>query len=348
MSTNTNNNEEEVDLGSLFLIIGKGFSNLFNFIGRIFKGIFHFFILMLLFFKQHVIKIVFAGVIGGVLGSFIEFNSEKKYGSDLLLQPNFKSTRQLYNNILYYNDLVKQKDTMLLAKTFNLSTKQAASLKRFEITPIKTENDILAAYDELILSVDTLTVKSYSFDQFKNMFTDYDYKVQKVHVEATQKDVFSNLDNVIIGSIVENKYFNKVKTLTNENLTRTDALLRKNLHELDTLQKVYLEVMLTESKKEFQGTNIDLGGKNKTTSELELFKTYSKINQDLKEVTEDLSEKSEVINVISNFQSVGYEIKDIEKNYIFLLGMLCGGLMVLFILLRGLNGYLEQYKSKHP
>jgi hypothetical protein len=43
MSTNQNKNEEEVDLGSLFVIIGKGFSNFFNFIVTIFKGVFHFF-----------------------------------------------------------------------------------------------------------------------------------------------------------------------------------------------------------------------------------------------------------------------------------------------------------------
>ena len=44
MSTKNQNNEEEVDLGSLFVIIGKGFKNFFNFIGSIFKGIFHFLI----------------------------------------------------------------------------------------------------------------------------------------------------------------------------------------------------------------------------------------------------------------------------------------------------------------
>ena len=49
MSTAKNNNEEEVDLGSLFVIIGKGFKNFFNFIGSIFKGIFHFLISVLLF-----------------------------------------------------------------------------------------------------------------------------------------------------------------------------------------------------------------------------------------------------------------------------------------------------------
>ena len=56
MSTNQqkenskSNNEEEVDLGSLFVAIGKGFSNFFNFIGDIFKGAFHSIILVLIFF----------------------------------------------------------------------------------------------------------------------------------------------------------------------------------------------------------------------------------------------------------------------------------------------------------
>ena len=57
MSTNQRNNEEEVDLGSLFLIIGKGFSKLFNFIGNIFKDIFHVVITILIFVKKNIIKI---------------------------------------------------------------------------------------------------------------------------------------------------------------------------------------------------------------------------------------------------------------------------------------------------
>ena len=32
MSTKKQNNDEEVDLGSLFTVIGKGFKNFFNFI----------------------------------------------------------------------------------------------------------------------------------------------------------------------------------------------------------------------------------------------------------------------------------------------------------------------------
>ena len=150
MSTNQKNNEEEVDLGSLFVIIGKGFSNLFNFIGNIFKGLFHLIICILIFFKTNIVKIGVASLLGFLLGVFLEVIKADSYEAELLLEPNFKSTRQLYNNVNYYNDLVKQKDTASLQKIFNLDKNIAASLKEFEIEPLKIDRDIINAYDDLI------------------------------------------------------------------------------------------------------------------------------------------------------------------------------------------------------
>jgi hypothetical protein len=345
MPKETSSKEEEIELGSLFIIIGKGFSNLLKFIGNLFKELFHFLIIILLFIKSNFKKIAIAAIIGVVLGSFLEFKKGTTYGATLQVQPNFNSARQLYNNINYYNDLVKQKDTLQLATTFKISKEEASSLKKFEISPIKNANDFLTSYDDLILSVDTLTAKSYSFEAFKRTFTDYDYKVHTVSVIASKNNLFSKLDDVIISSIIDNKYFNKVKTLTNENLNRTDSLLRQNLSQIDSLRKVYMAVMIEESKKLNTGTTIDLGGTKQTTKELELFETNRRINKDLKEISEDKSEKSSVINVISNFQPIGYEIKGIDKNYGVLLGGLGAGLMIVFLLLAQLNGYLNNYKK---
>jgi len=345
MSTNQQKqNEEEVDLGSLFVIIGRGFRNFFNFIGSIFKGVFHFFIIVLIFLKTNIVKIAIAALIGGIIGAFLEFKKDDAYGSEMFLQPNFESTRQLYNNVNFYNDLVKQKDTVSLEKTFGISKEYAASLKKFSIEPVKKENDIINSYNDFILDVDTTTVKSYTFQEFKNSFTDYDYKVHKINVLASKNDVFDKLDEVIISSVVKNKYFNRVKTLTNENLNRTDSVLRQNLGQIDSLRKVYMKVMLDEAKKETSGTNIDLGGDKTTIKELELFETNNKINKNLKIIAEDKAEKYEVINVISNFQTIGYEVKGIQKNYIFLFAFVFAVLTIFGILLYRLNFYLTNYK----
>ena len=235
MSTAKNNNEEEVDLGSLFVIIGKGFKNFFNFIGSIFKGIFHRFILILIFLRFHLIKFAVAALIGAIAGFFLENSKEIKFSSNLIVQPNFESAQNLYKNINYYNDLITQKNTQELSSIFKLDSSKAASLRKFEITPITNRNDVINAYDKFILEVDTLTVKSYDFDDFEKNFTDFDYLNHEIEVVATVNDVFSSLDNIIIETVEKNQYFNRIKKLTNENLTRTDSLLRENLIKVDSL-----------------------------------------------------------------------------------------------------------------
>jgi hypothetical protein len=351
MSTNQqkesskSNNEEEVDLGSLFVMIGKGFSKFFNFIGDIFKGFFHFLVIILIFLKENSIKIGIAGFLGLIAGVFLEVKTPKKFGSEMLLQPNFESTRQLYNNVNYYNDLVKQKDTISLQKIFNLDKKIAGSLQAFEIAPIITDRDIINTYNNLILSVDTLTIKSYDYAAFKNSFTIYDYKLHKLTVTAKENDVFEKLGDVLISSVVNNNYFKRLKKLTNESLNRTDSLYRQNLTQVDSLRKVYVEVMVAEAKKQTAGTNIDLGGEKSTTKELELFETNRKINADLRGVASQKATSYEVINILSSFQPIGTEIKGVTKNYAFLLTVLGAGFMILFLLLRHLNNYLSAYRN---
>ena len=351
MSTNQqkenskSNNEEEVDLGSLFTIIGKGFSKFFNFIGNIFKEIFHFFISILIFLKENSFKIGIAAIIGFAVGIFLEVKSSDTYSSDMLVQPNFKSVSQLYNNINFYNDLVEQRDTLGIQNTFNLDKETAASLKEFSIEPIANENDIINAYNDFVLEADTTTVSSYTFEDFKASFKDLDYKIHEINVIAEKNDVFNKLDEIIISSVVKNKYFSRVKELTNENLNRTDSLLRQNLGQVDSLRKVYMQVMIEEAKKQSNGTSIDLGGEKRSTKELELFRTKRNLNSELTDIVIDKSEKYEVVNVISNFQPVGYKIDGVSENKAVQFSILGILLMVVILLFTKINTYLGNYKK---
>jgi len=344
MSTKKQNNDEEVDLGSLFTVIGKGFKNFFNFIGNIFKGIFHRLILILLFLKLHILKFSVAVLIGGIVGFFLESNKETKFSSNLIVKPNFESTQLLYENINYYNDLVKQQNTKHLASIFKIDTSKAAALRKFEITPLMNSNDIINAYDNFILEVDTLTVKSYDFDNFESSFTDFDYLVHNIEVQATVSNIFSELEITIINSIEKNTFFNKIKNLTKENLNTKDSILKANFIEVDSLRNVYMRAILEGAKNNSNGTNIDLGSKSNITKENDLLEIDRKIIYDLSQTYKDIATKSDVINIISNFKPEGSEIKGITKNLIFIMAVL-GFLLTLFIiLLFDLNKYLEDYK----
>jgi len=343
--TNNKNNDEEVDLGSLFVIIGKGFFNFFNFIGNIFKEIFHIIISTLIFLKGNSIKIGIATSIGLIAGVVLEVNKGKIYTSDLLVEPNFKSARQLYKNVNYYNDLVQQKDTIGLQNVFFLDKETAGSLKEFKIEPIINNNDIINAYNDFILEVDTATVSSFTFDEFKNSFIDLDYKIHKINVIAQKNDVFEKLDEVILSSVFKNKYFNRVKEFSDENLNRTDSLLRQNLVQLDTLRRVYMQVMLSEANRQSNGTNIDLGGSKETTNELEIFEMNRELNLELTDVVSEKFNKYDVINVVSNFPPIGYEVKGVTKNAAFQLSVLGVLLMIVILVFLKANKYLDNYKK---
>lgn len=70
-------------------------------------------------------------------------------------------------------------------EVFDLTEEQATSISGFEVNPVKSENDILESCNDLVLSIDTHTVLSDSFDKFKKAFTIFDYKNHEIHVEAT-------------------------------------------------------------------------------------------------------------------------------------------------------------------
>jgi hypothetical protein len=343
-TNNKNNKEEEVDLGSLFVIIGKGFSNLFNFIGNIFKGFFHGLISILIFLKTNSVKISIAAIIGLVPGIYFEIKKEKTYASNLLVQPNFKSASQLYNNVNYYNDLVKQKDILGLANTFKLDKVTAASLKEFTIQPVRNENDIINAYNAFAL--DTATVSRYGFSVFKRSFRTLDYKIHEIRVVSEKNDVFEKLDEVILSSVFKNKYFNRVKKLSNENINRTDSLLRQNLSQVDAMRKVYMEVMLAEAnKQQSDGTNIDLGGGKRATKELDLFETNRKLNAELTSIVSEKYNTYDVINIISNFQPIGSELGGIIESPAFKYPVLGALLMVLVLVFINVNKYISNYKK---
>ncbi len=338
---------EEVDLGSLFVIIGRAFTKLGNFISGVFKGIFQFLIEVLLFLKNNSIKLGVATLIGVLLGVFMEFNSETTYEANLYVKPNFSSSRQLYNNIKFYNDLVRQENSEEIKRIFSISDEEAKSLKRFDITPIINENDILTSYDDLTQSIDTSTVKSYSYLKFKNAFTQFDYKVHQITVSATKNDVFSKLDETIIGSIVNNNYFKNLKRTNKDNLLRTDSLLRKNLKQADSLHEIYKQVLIEQAKKPNSSTSINMDGNNSASinKEQELFNTKVRLNDDLVEVNKNLSEKSEVINIVSNFQPIGHKVKAIQKNKAFQFGLFGFLIMIVTLLLLKLNAFLEDYQE---
>jgi len=346
MSQQNMKKDEEIDLGNLFKIIGKGFKNLFDAVISFVMGIFNLMILALVFIRNNAIKLSIAIIIGAVIGFILDLTQQKKYSSAMIVEHNFNSAQQLYKNVEFYHELVKQKDSVLLADALGISVSDAAKLKGFYIKPLRNENEKYELFDKFIAEVDTATVSRVNFNEFKNGFTDYDYKYHQIQVKSLSNSIFEKLSAPIVNSVANNPYFKNQKIINDQNLLQNEKVLIKSLSEVDTLRNIYNEVLITEAKKAETGTSITLAQSAKKTNELELFNESLELNKDLISNNKMKAETTDILNVVSTFSKVGIKERSILKKYTFLLGIGFGLLMLLFILFKQLNTYLKNYKNK--
>ncbi|NJB71492.1 hypothetical protein GGR42_001954 [Saonia flava] len=343
---NTPQTSDEIDLGQLFQLIGNGFKKFFNFIGSIFKGIFHIIILFLLFIQKHFIKFAIAGLLGLILGIYLDMNKEPKYLSTMVVEPNFNSVQQLYNNIHFYNELAEAEDSVTLAEALNISIKEAAFINEFEVESYSDENQKVQLFDRFVKSLDTTTQKVIDIENYLKNFNSLDARFHTISVKATNNAVAKKIQSSIINSISRNEYFQLQQSINDKNISLQDSLYKKQLVEIDSLQGLYKRVMEKEAEKPAQGTNISLGESgNQDNRELALINQMDKLKQSLVLLNEERANKSSILNVISDFPRRGVELKGIWNSYKFWAPVGFMGLLFLILGLVSLNSYLIKYKK---
>ncbi len=341
------NNSDEIDLGQLFQMIGRGFQKFFNFIGSIFKGIFHLAMLFLIFVQKNIIVIGAAIIIGGVGGFILDKVTLEKYISRMVVEPNFNSVQQLYNNIAFYNDLAKAQDSITLATALNITEHEAASIKEIFADSYSDENQKIKLFDEFIRELDTTTVKTIDFENYLENFNSLDARFHQISVVSTDNKVAKKMQPAIINSISVNEYFKLQKKINDENLDLQEEIYEKQLVEIDSLQSLYRTVMVKEADKPMQGTNINLAeGGESQGRELALIQEKDILKEKLVELNEERANKSTIVNVISDFPTRGVEQKGIWNSYKFKLPILLLVLVFGVLALLELNRYLKTYNQK--
>ncbi len=346
--TNNSTNSDDVDLGQLFQLIGKGFQKLFNFIGSIFKGIFHVVILFLLFLQKNFVILAVSAVVGGIGGVVWDIVKTQKFVSKMVVEPNFNSVQQLYNNVDFYNDLAKAKDSLTLAAALNLELEEAASIHKIFVDSYSDENQKIKLFDEFIRELDTTTVKALDYQSYLENFNSLDARFHQITVVSTNNTIAKKMQPALIGSISANDYFKLQKRINDENIALQDSIIKNQLIEVDSLQALYKTVLVKEADKPMQGTSINLAENGESQNkELALVKERELLKNRLVKLNEERANKSAILNVISDFPSRGVEQKGFWKSYKFVLPL---GICSLFLVVLGLseiNKFLKGYKKNN-
>lgn len=338
---------EEVDLGQLFKLIGNAFDRFFSFIGSIFKGAFNFLILFLLFIQKYFVKFLVIILVGLILGILVDIKKEPRFISTMLVEPNFNSAQQLYNNINFYNELAKAEDSVALAEALSISQKEAKSIKEFTVKGYANKNQKLKLFDNFVSSLDTITRKSINPEQYFNNFDNLDLRFHIISVISVDNSVAKKIEPTIIKSINRNDFFSLQKNVSDANIKLQDIFYTKQIAEIDSLQDLYKRVMLKEVDRSVTGTNISLGADgSKENKEFVLINKIEEIQTRLVALNVDRANKSNIINVISNFPTKGLEEKEFSKSYKFIIPAVLVSLSFMFFLLFSLNKYLKNYRKE--
>ena len=347
-----NNKQEEIDLIQLLRLIGESIRRFFAFIGKILFFIYDLIIKTIIFIKSHFLKIAVAAVVGLVVGYFVEKYSNHLYESSMVVKPNFDSTRQLYANIKYYNLLIENKQNIKLVKVFEnkISESQALKLKSIEIEPILEENDKITHYNNFIKELDSIPDVKLDFKKFSDNIPAHEIENHKITITTTDENIFEFLQEPIINSVEENKFFKRRRRLLEGNIEQSNKILSGQLSDIDSLKGIYRQVLVknaenNETRKD--GTIFNFGqDKSDLPDELRLYEEARSINDKIIDLNEQRSNlETTTVNVVSNLNPIGQPKRNFLKNK-YTISILFASFTFLIIILLKFNNFLVNYEKK--
>ena len=335
MSENTNSTpqNEDLDLIQLFKLIGQSFKTLFNFFKSILNGLFRVVIYSLKPFVKNIKMVSAILIIAALMGFFLEKSSKTIYTSDMLVRPYFESKYQLVNNIDYFNTLVDEGNISDLSRVFEIDSSESASLLGFEIEiGPQTKNDIIKEYDGFLKTIDSTLATTITYDDFMENRDILNGSTFRITAESSTSDVFGKLEKGF-SKTFKNNYSKKNKTLRDSSIVIEKKKLLRDLKRVDSIQKIYLEVIKTESEKEsviLSNGDMTVSQEKTPTREYELLQEGMKIRNELTALDEKQINESDFYDVLSSFEDTGGIKKvSIYLRYPILFPLIAFGLMIL-------------------
>ena len=220
---------EEVDLGHLFKMIGNTFERLFNFIGKVLNKLFLAFVWCVFFIKKHIIYLVLATIVGFVYGYVKLKLSEPVYSTNAVIKQNYNTGESLFNILNYYNDLIKDQDTISLAESLNLEPTEASNLVSFNLESVLNENSKLKVFDKFKKEVDSTIASEVDFQTFLDNSSDYDYEYQRLTVRSTSKSLPRKILPKVIDNISEIDFFKNEQAKDLVELNQREEIILESL-----------------------------------------------------------------------------------------------------------------------
>lgn len=324
MSDNPSKNgnpTEEIDLGQLFTMIGKGFNNLFKWLLRVF-----------MYLKKNMIILGTLVLVGAIIGYALKFVSGEEQKLDVIVTPNLGTKNYLYDVIAEIQSDIRAKDTVFFA-SLEMDVAKMEGFK-IEISQIKAQSgsNLENEMNFLELLKDFENSEAIS-DILRSELQDKTTKDQRITFYFKDSEKGEAYAHKIIDYINSNSYYTDLLKVYTENaqnrIQRNDSLIA----QIDVLINNYTQKMLKE-----QATSEGrLVLENQEPLNIpSLFELKNELIQDTESKKLELERRQEAITVV-NFGQLHKVQKPLFQKNIAIIPIIFVGLFFLFSFIRYLN-----------
>lgn len=344
------NSKDEIDVLSLFSLIGKKTNSLLVLIINFFISFLNLIVSLLYIVKRNYLVLLISLLIGSLIGYFYEkYLYVPHYQTTLTLNPNFGSTYHLYKNIKFYQSLIEQKDFEKLSDILNIDSSFTKFIISFSIEPYKNESLNLKNFKRLLNTADSTTALTLSYSEYADKIPFESYISHVIKLKLTNNKVPTQLEHSIITAIEKNKYYRDKKNTYLKNLKIKREYVEASIQKIDTLLFAKKETDIDDLNSKNSGTTILLDKNQNTHPELKLFDNYSKLNNELIYINNQLNKNANVINIISSFSKTAEISKENKTPYI-VSGLFLFLFTLIIILFKKISAFLSQnvnFKINH-
>ncbi len=284
MANNQANSSDEIDLGQLFQLIGKGFNELFRAFLRLF-----------LYLKKNALILLGLIVLGAAMGYGLNRIISKKLKTEVIVKPQIESKNYLY-------DVVDEIQANIRSKNIGFFQEiglDIEDLSGFEISiaPVddgKKSSESEMKFLELLQSFEnTDAVADIVRAELQNK-SSFNHRITFLYKEASKGKLFAEK---VMAYINSNEYFDGLLEIHQENAKR-------RIEENKSLLKQVDELISNYSKRMTQNDNIE--GNDRIVLDNQerlnitgLFNLKNTLIKDIESKKLELSQKTEAIKIIN-------------------------------------------------
>ncbi|APQ17345.1 hypothetical protein [Maribacter hydrothermalis] len=279
----TQNNSDEIDLGKLFQLIGRGFNAVFNFILKVF-----------LYVKKNIFILMGLVVVGLAIGIALNRIISKKLKSEIIVKPQLESKNYLYDVIGEIKANLKAKDTLFF-KGIGIEKIDFNGLD-IEINRVLqeggSENDIkylelLQSFENTDAIADIVRAELQNKSSFNHRITIY-YKNAEFGKVFTEK---------ILEYINTNNYFNVLLEVYRNNATYRIEENQALLKQVDEIISNYTN-NLASKNSEVTNERIILDNQEQVNI-ADIFQYKTGLIRDIEAKKLELIENKETLSVVN-------------------------------------------------